>query len=591
MIRNLFFSHFNVYQLAPCVALLCGTVTYFSVNFFQSWYFRGATAGAIPGHFITSPLAFGLAVAILSGVVVHRVVARNMPVTDIGAHGFSGKFRVAVRDYDPAHNTIAEQTKKKTLRPRFVDSDGETLPVPPVAVYFPTTNNVKEQRSAWPTWCTNGHPGFAKSFAKYVPPLPEFVFAHFCTARIKAVDANAADSEELIHVPESLKNELGTAKHPIIIFSHGIAGHSRAYSAYCCELASMGAVVIAPTFTDGSAIFTKTSPSKHLLPGPAGITSPTTTTAGGGGGASENAKSGISKERESQIDAEDNDFFHLPYAQPPPEGDEAAMLKRFQFRLAQCLHRATEVSMWERAVESGSALRWIFAQGQLSEKQIAAASDRVKKHGPVYCGHSFGGATSLTAAVEACMTVQERDPKSGLPLRPMNHHTEKDQAKLDEIAATLPKKAPVRKRLEFPVILLDLWSMPSPTMRFGRKEGTFADKRGLFRPESFPPLVLLDSEAWERWDEGVECVEFLKKEWPHSDEQKRLVDQSGKATAVYYETYKKTDHTAVSDLGIFSPRVSRKPYVTYDTFQPQDVPRMFATTTWAAIQRAGAAAN
>jgi hypothetical protein len=192
------------------------------------------------------------------------------------------------------------------------------------------------------------------------------------------------------------------------------------------------------------------------------------------------------------------------------------------------------------------------------------------------------------------MAVAERcDTDHGMPRRKdiASHHDHetRDEAAFVKETASLPRLAPRQQRLEFPLILLDLWGLPSPTWRFGRRPGTFTKHPDLYRAEAFPPVLILDSEAWERWDEAVQCVEFLKAEWPRGENQRRLVavaaaDGGKKVTTnVDVVYYKKTDHTAVSDLGLFSPRLSRKPYVV-GQLDPEKVPNMFAETTWAAIQ-------
>lgn len=43
-----------------------------------------------------------------------------------------------------------------------------------------------------------------------------------------------------------------TAKHPLVIFSHGLAGTRNTYSQYCSALAAKGYVVLAIEHRDGS---------------------------------------------------------------------------------------------------------------------------------------------------------------------------------------------------------------------------------------------------------------------------------------------------------------------------------------------------
>ncbi|XP_025953856.2 platelet-activating factor acetylhydrolase 2, cytoplasmic isoform X1 [Dromaius novaehollandiae] len=149
--------------------------------------------------------------------------------------------------------------------------------------------------------------------------------------------------------------EPGSARYPLIIFSHGLGAFRTAYSAVCTELASRGFVVAALEHRDGSASATYFCA----------------------------AAAGTAAQREQWI----------PYSRVPPGQ------KEFPFRNEQIHQRADEcvrgLRLFEDISRGESVPNVLPGDFDLSVLQDSIDLTRV-----AVMGHSFGGATAVLATVK-----------------------------------------------------------------------------------------------------------------------------------------------------------------------------------------------
>ncbi len=247
--------------------------------------------------------------------------------------------------------------------------------------------------------------------------------------------------------------------------------------------------------------------------------------------------------------------------------------------MKQIKHRVAELFEWQKALESGSALQWIFNSNTNSSdnseskraEQIQKSADALRRQQNMiaYVGHSFGASTSLIAAVERCVTGKPKMTKPGRMLPPKKMH---------------PDTFPSRQLP--PCVLLDLWWL-LPELRFGMESGVFDGRvatrqtAGVFSEDSrsgeeyidpsyLPDITIIDSQVWTQpGHDSRPYFNFLKKEWP------KRVQELG---------VEQTDHIAVSDLGIFTPVINRsKKIVKYEKFTAEQVPALKAEVAWKAL--------
>lgn len=137
--------------------------------------------------------------------------------------------------------TLAPLDKSHFVGIRHVRANGR---VPSLSVFYPTDIEPKLNVA----WLPHHDVRYAEGTARYVG-LPGWVMHHH-----KNVDMHATRNAAVNRVIDPVTKQ---QQRPIIVFSHGLAGHYHAYSSLCMDLAAQGAVVVAVQHRDGSAAFAR----------------------------------------------------------------------------------------------------------------------------------------------------------------------------------------------------------------------------------------------------------------------------------------------------------------------------------------------
>eukprot|EP00672_Neobodo_designis_P021819 CAMPEP_0174832372 /NCGR_PEP_ID=MMETSP1114-20130205/3643_1 /TAXON_ID=312471 /ORGANISM="Neobodo designis, Strain CCAP 1951/1" /LENGTH=482 /DNA_ID=CAMNT_0016066231 /DNA_START=35 /DNA_END=1483 /DNA_ORIENTATION=+ len=250
------------------------------------------------------------------------------------------------------HN-IAELLHEQRYHVGMRHLPGERGTRPHVTVFYPTDTAPCDGET--PCYVPFADPRFSKGFTDY-GRAPAFVGAHHVDIRMHMTRNASLAKDAAGNGAATCK--LGSKEHPIVLFSHGLAGHQHMYAAYAADLAANGAVVLALQHTDGSAAF--------ALEQPEGTTDGEVVPAA----------------RQEPI----------TYRAPPPSGTDAEL----EFRQTQLLRK--------RVPELQHVMRFVAA-GRLHDAlhcpagSFAAQYTAKKRPVPIaLIGHSFGGATVVAAS-------------------------------------------------------------------------------------------------------------------------------------------------------------------------------------------------
>jgi len=160
------------------------------------------------------------------------------------------------------------------------------------------------------------------------------------------------------------------APHPLVFFSHGLAGNRNTYSSICIQLASLGFIVVAVEHADGTASTSRLAPQFSLV---------------------EDKKGNPQRQRQNEW---------LFYA---GLGDEQAQVQKTRFRVQEL---RTALRLVE-AMNKGLAVEGLWVSGaephSLRQGLLDTGSwlrGRVDLSRVAVAGHSYGGATAALAACE-----------------------------------------------------------------------------------------------------------------------------------------------------------------------------------------------
>lgn len=343
------------------------------------------------------------------------------------------------------HDEHSAMKQKYNVGFRYIAADGRGLPH--CSCFYPTDANVTTDDVNLPRFTPLNDLRYAHGFARYAR-VPGFLANHQMDIKLRvAVDA-----------PVVLRNgdSFGTKANPVIIFSHGLAGHQHMYSHFAADLASMGAIVICVQHTDGSACFALTPPEGNRGDIP------------------------VSHQR------------GIPYEIAPADDAENG----FPFRQTQL--KAKRTPELSRVIEfaTGAALRTLLGVSQDSERGAVPVT---------LIGHSFGGTTVVSTAARAATVIREK------------------------IAS---------------VVALDLWTEPLANDEFNT---------ALQQNASLPPLLLLDSQHWERWQANLDNELHLISAWRNA------------GSSVIREVRNQTDHLTLSVLrNLINLQTPRRAYCAKD---------------------------
>lgn len=104
-------------------------------------------------------------------------------------------------------------------------------------------------------WVPFGDNRFLKGLARHAS-LPYILFSHLLLLKVEVPEESSC--------PPLVEKD-GTLR-PVILFTHGIAGFSRLYTALLQQVASRGSIIFAVTHTDQSAAFCRDSSNKWSVP-------------------------------------------------------------------------------------------------------------------------------------------------------------------------------------------------------------------------------------------------------------------------------------------------------------------------------------
>eukprot|EP00124_Ichthyophonus_hoferi_P003261 Ihof_evm3s274 gene=Ihof_evmTU3s274 len=187
--------------------------------------------------------------------------------------------------------------------------------------------------------------------------VPKFIGAPIISAALSRAIMKVSPNHPLVSAEDlTTLRQLGnvtvsnTEKLPVMVFSHGLGGMRTTYSYFCSDMASHGWVVAAVEHRDGSASVTITT-----------------------------------------------DHGPIFYQQPEPKQDE------FEFRNGQLNQRVQEVGSVLtilKELDSGEDTHCVLKDnhnGAIKLTQQASFKHRLDFSRAAMAGHSFGGATTLTA--------------------------------------------------------------------------------------------------------------------------------------------------------------------------------------------------
>jgi hypothetical protein len=414
---------------------------------------------------------------------------------------------------------------------------GESLP--PVAIFFPCL----PQKDSSASWVPHGDGRYVEGIARYIG-LPQWLFSFLKTHSLgvaefevpleySSSDSFEANREVDLGHPEADDNRRSPLKRPlplnaaawdgrVIVFSHGLAGHQAAFSTLCMDIASGGPIVIAVDHQDGSASFTKGLADANLpernCPDP---TSPLAS---------------LLKSKEGF------------YVKPGQESRAVFGPEDMDYRSEQLRFRSLEISrvlQTALASDSGRGLLHLFFDKfeidkaamifkAFGERGVVTATKPLRFH---LVGHSFGGAAVVHSVTGATRPQAKKVGSPGIPIGS--------------------------------VVAMDPWCEPLRVQTTFQGAPPAASPDGL-KPDSLPPLMILDSEHWERWTSNKKEEEILMDYWNAVAAAAAAGQAKGSAAAVSSdldipdvcrETLVGTDHYSASDMGLFFPKTKRKPYL------------------------------
>jgi hypothetical protein len=173
---------------------------------------------------------------------------------------------------------------------------------------------------------------------------------------------------------------VGSTQHPIVIMSHGLAGHQHMYAAFATDLAASGAIVLSLQHCDGSACFALEPPADK----------PTTTNW--------------------------SDMVSIAYRRPPPSETP----EETRFREDQIVtRRVPEVRHVLSYIASGMLHTALHCPPAAIRKATTA------KQQVVLVGHSFGATTVLAASALHCMPSNPQNARSHWTQDELSHLRER----------------------------------------------------------------------------------------------------------------------------------------------------------------------
>lgn len=307
---------------------------------FESIFREGGTLHAIS----TKILAFA---TLFMFAVLYWLTVRAFPCFT------AMRFSDHIRGLRNAGSEMEHLAATQRFHVAVVDWPGEPralqVAIPDCTVYYPTlVAPAATPRSLLPVHSPYGDSRVGQGIMKY-QGTPRFGAWHLTDARILAT-VGAAPACDGVAV--------GTATHPVIVFSHGLGAHRHLYSSLAMDLAALGAIVVCVQHCDGSSCFALARSTDRAA---------------------------------TTID----DFKPVPFLPVPKKkavpGREIRQTPEQQLRQRQLIEcRIPELSAVISRIHSGELLP---ALGFHTCKSINPIR-------PAVMGHSFGGATVVGAAIK-----------------------------------------------------------------------------------------------------------------------------------------------------------------------------------------------
>jgi platelet-activating factor acetylhydrolase len=317
-----------------------------------------------------------------------------------------------------------------------------------------------------------------------------------------------------------------SARWPVMIFSHGLAGSRNAYSHLVGSIASHGVIVIAPEHRDGS------TPISYIRDVPK-------TTANGEKTPVNYSKRTIGYKR-------------MPHV-PSPEVEAG--------RTAQLTTR-----MWEMGCIHDSIMK--IAEGKIlsnlntSSISLSPFANQMEVHQPgsiIFAGHSFGAATVAQFVKSTFYSSQTSEaPVSYEPI------------------FTPSSRSAIVKQItpDTPVILLDMWCLP---LRASTTRWLWNKPFPCYAPggPGGSGLLAVESETFYKWRVHLKATKaFLT---PNPADPKMTVEKDGRpGPHIFYATA--SAHLNQSDFAILFP------YVTKRMFQCEEPERLLRLNVRAILQ-------